>query len=86
VRRDIAGSIATGHGLDDQGVGVPVVWGQEFLLLYVVQVASGAHPVSYSMGRGGLFPGVKRPHLELVLRSREHAWVYTFTSPYVFMA
>jgi hypothetical protein len=46
-------------------------WAQEFSLLHVVQIGSGTHPVSYPMGTGGLFPGVKRPHHQLVLRLRE---------------
>jgi hypothetical protein len=33
--------------------------GQEFLLLYIVQTGSGAHPISYPMGTGGSFPGGK---------------------------
>jgi hypothetical protein len=37
--------IATGYGLDDQGVRVRV--------LHVIQTASGVHPTSYPMGTGG---------------------------------
>jgi hypothetical protein len=51
--------IATGYGLDDQGVGVRVPIGSEFLLLHVVQTGSEAHPTSYPMGTGGSFPGGK---------------------------
>jgi hypothetical protein len=32
---------------------------QEFSLLRLVQTGSGTHPVSYSMGIGGSFPGSK---------------------------
>jgi hypothetical protein len=39
-------------------------WGQEFLLLHVVQTGSGAHPASYPVGDGGFSPGVKRPEHE----------------------
>jgi hypothetical protein len=53
--------IATGYGLDDQGIGVPVPVGSRTFLLHVVQTGSGAHPASYPMGTGGSFPGVKRP-------------------------
>jgi hypothetical protein len=41
--------IATGYGLDDQGV----------TLLHSVQTGSGARPASYSMGTGDSFPGGK---------------------------
>jgi hypothetical protein len=33
-------------------------------LLHSVQTVSGAHPASYSIGTGGLSPGVKRPGRE----------------------
>jgi hypothetical protein len=51
--------IATGYGLDDQGVGVRVPVVQEFSLLQVIQTGSGAHTVSHPMGTGGSFPGDK---------------------------
>jgi hypothetical protein len=80
--------IATGYGLEDGGVRVPV--GKEFSFLHV-QTDPGVHPTSYTMGNGVSFPGVKRPG-----REAEHSpstsvevkamWVYTSTSPYVFMA
>jgi hypothetical protein len=54
--RDSSVGIATGYGLDDRGVGVRVLVGQEFSLLHVVQTGSGARPVSYQMGTGGSFP------------------------------
>jgi hypothetical protein len=53
-------------------------WGQEFLLLRVVQIGSGAHITSYPMGTGALSPKVKRPGREaqLVLRSRKHGSIH----------
>jgi hypothetical protein len=52
--------IATGYGLENQGVRVfESQWGQEFSLLHVVQTGSGVHPTSYPMGTGGSFPGDK---------------------------
>jgi hypothetical protein len=39
-------------------------WGQEFLLLHVVQTGSGVHPTSFTIGTGGSFPGAKRPGRE----------------------
>jgi hypothetical protein len=57
--RDSAVGIATGYGLDNQGVGVRVPVGQKFSLLHAVQTGSGAHPASYPMGTGGSFSGAK---------------------------
>jgi hypothetical protein len=59
--RDNVVGIATGYGLDDRGVGVPVPVGSRILssLLHVVQTGSGAHVASYPMGIGGSFPGGK---------------------------
>jgi hypothetical protein len=62
--RDSVVGIATGHGLNDRGVGVPNSGSQQFSLLHVVQTGSGVHPTSYPMGTGGSFPGVKRPGRE----------------------
>jgi hypothetical protein len=53
--RDSAVGIANGYGLDDQGAEVWVPVGQEFLLLHVVQIDTGAHPASYPLGTGGFF-------------------------------
>jgi hypothetical protein len=66
-------------------------WGQEFSLLHVVQTGSGVHPTSYTMGTGGFSPEVKRPVLEAYHSPPTSAevkktWIYTFTSPYVFMS
>jgi hypothetical protein len=59
MNRDSSAGIATGYGLDDQGVGVRVPRGQKFSLLQVVHTASVAHPTSYTMGNVGSFPGGK---------------------------
>jgi hypothetical protein len=66
-------------------------WGQEFLLLYVVQTGSGVHPTSHPMGTGVSVPEVKRQ-----VREADHSppasaevkkmWIYTSTLPYTFMA
>jgi hypothetical protein len=39
--------IANGYGLDDQGVGVRVPVGQEFLVHHIVQTGYVVHPASY---------------------------------------
>jgi hypothetical protein len=47
-------SIATGYGLDDQGVRVKSpARVKDFFLLHVIQTGSWAHPASYPMGTGG---------------------------------
>jgi hypothetical protein len=65
-------------------------YGQEFLLLRVVQTGSGVHPTSYTMGTGGSFPGVKRPgheahHSPATTAKVKKMWIYVATSPYAFM-
>jgi hypothetical protein len=46
-----------GNGLDTEGSDFESRWEQEFSLLRVIQIGSGAHPVSYPMGTGTSFPG-----------------------------
>jgi hypothetical protein len=60
MSQDSVVSIATGYGLDDQGVEFEFRWGQNFFLLHFVQTALGAHPASYPIIIGGSLPGVKR--------------------------
>jgi hypothetical protein len=55
--RDSIVGMATGYGLDDQGVEFEYRWSQEFSLLHVVQTGSGVHPTSYPMTTGVSFPG-----------------------------
>jgi hypothetical protein len=62
--RDSAVGIATGYGLEDQGVGVRVLVGEDFSILHTVQTSSEAHPAFYPMGTGALSTGVKRPWRE----------------------
>jgi hypothetical protein len=52
----ISVGIATGYGLDGR---VQFLAGAKFSLLHRVQACFGAHPVSYSMGTGGDFTGIK---------------------------
>jgi hypothetical protein len=53
--QDSSVGIATGYGLDDQGIGVRVPIWSKFSLLHVVQIV---HP-SYPMGTAAFFPGGK---------------------------
>jgi hypothetical protein len=82
--------IATGYGLNDQGIGVRDAVRQEFLVLHVVQTGSGAHPASYPMDTGGSFYGVKRAgceadHSPPTSAEAKKTWVCTAIPPYVFM-
>jgi hypothetical protein len=54
-------------------------------------LGSEAHPVSYSMDAGALFPGLKRQELEAdhfppSTAAFKNSWNYIFTPPYVFIA
>jgi hypothetical protein len=89
--RDSVFGIATGYGLDDQGVGVGVPVGSRIFTSLIVQTGSGVHPTSYTMGTGGLSLGVKRPGCEAnhslpTSVEVKIMWIYTSTPPYVFMA
>jgi hypothetical protein len=69
--------IATGYGLDGGGVGV--------------RVSVGVHPTSYSMGTGGISPGVKRQgreadHSPPTSGEVKRMWIYASISPFAFMA
>jgi hypothetical protein len=44
MSRDIVVGLATGYGLEDRGVGVPVPVESRNFLLHVVQTGSGVHP------------------------------------------
>jgi hypothetical protein len=63
---------------------------KELLLLHVVETGSVVHPISYTMGTGSSFPGVKRPGREAdhspTTAEVKKMWIYTSTPPYAFMA
>jgi hypothetical protein len=92
VSRDSVVGIVTGYGLEDRGVGVRVPVGQEFSLLHVLQTDSVAHPASYIQWvPGALSSGVKRSgreadHSPPTSAEIKKMWIYTSTTPYVFMA
>jgi hypothetical protein len=74
---DSAVGIATGYGLDGQGIGARVPVGARFSPLTVVQTSCRAHPGSYRMGTVASFPGDKTTgdmkltfHLQLAPSSR----------------
>jgi hypothetical protein len=55
-----SGSIVSDYGLDDRAIGVRSPAGaKDFSCSLCVQIGSGAHPASCTMGTGGPFPGDK---------------------------
>jgi hypothetical protein len=55
-----SGSIVSDYWLDDRAIGVRFPAGaKDFPTILCVQIGSGAHPASCTMGTGGPFPGVK---------------------------
>jgi hypothetical protein len=89
--RDRAVSIATGYGLDDQGVGVRFPVEAKNFTSPCRPDRLWAHPASYPMRTGGFLLGVKRQGREADLWHKTNAEVkkaciYTSTSPYIFMA
>jgi hypothetical protein len=89
--RDSVARIAAGYGLVDRGAGVRVPVGSRIFISQIVQIGSGVHPTSYTMGTGGTFPGVNRPgreadHLPPTSVEVKKMWIKTSTPPYVFMA
>jgi hypothetical protein len=55
-----SGSIESDYGLDDLEIGVRSPAGaKDFSYSLCVQIGSGAHPASCTMGTGGPFPGAK---------------------------
>jgi hypothetical protein len=90
--RDSEVSIATGYGLDDQGVRVSSPAGLknfQFTMLSRSALRSTQSPIQWVLG--ALSPGVKRPgreadHSPPASAEVKKMWVYTSTPPYVFMA
>ena len=57
--RDVVVRVATHNGLDCSGFDPRR--GKDFVFSLPVQTGPGAHPATYTMGNGYLFPGLKRP-------------------------
>jgi hypothetical protein len=63
MRRVSSVSIVSEYGLDDRAIGVRSPAGaKDFSSILSVQTGSGAHPVSCTMGTGGLSPGRNADH------------------------
>jgi hypothetical protein len=92
--RDSAVGIATGYGLDDQGVGVRVSVGARIFTSPCLSDRLWGPPSLLSIGyRGGgaVSPGVKRPGREADYSPPtsvevKKTWIYTSAPPYAFMA
>jgi hypothetical protein len=54
--------------------------------LHVVQTGSGAHPTSNPMGTGGSLPSGEADHSPPTNAEVKKTWIYTFTTPYAFVA
>jgi hypothetical protein len=55
-----SGSIVSDYGLDDRAIEVrSPAEAKDFSSILCVQIGSGAHPASCTMGTGGPFPGGK---------------------------
>jgi hypothetical protein len=87
--QDSVAGIATGYGLDGQGVGVRVpVGSKDFSTSSRSALGATEPPIQWVLG--ALSPGVKRPR-----READHSppasfevkkiWIYTSTPPYAFM-
>jgi hypothetical protein len=79
----------TGYGLEDR-VSVPGR-GREFSFHLRFHVGFGAHPTSYQMGAGPIYPGLKRSECEvghsgLSVADVKNACSFTFAPPYIFTA
>jgi hypothetical protein len=90
--RDSAVGIATGYGLDNQGVGVRVLVGARIYTFPCHPDPLWGPPRLLSNVYGGaLSLGIKRPkreadHSPPTSAEVKKTWVYTSTSLYVFMA
>jgi hypothetical protein len=89
--RDSAVGIATGYGLDDRGVGVRVLLGQDFHFSMASRPALGPTQPPIQWVPGTLSPGEMRPgreadHSPLTSAEVKNACIYISTSPYVLMA
>jgi hypothetical protein len=82
--------IATGYGLDDQGVGVQVPIGSRIFSTTSRQALGPTQP-PIKWVPGALFLGVKRPgreadHSPPTSAEVKKTWLCTSTPPYAFMA
>jgi hypothetical protein len=92
MTRDSAVGIATGYGLENQGVGVQVLVGERIFTPPRRPDRLWSPPSLLSKGyRGARSPEVKRPgreadHSPPINTEAKKMWIYTSTRPYAFMA
>jgi hypothetical protein len=82
--------LATGYELHDQRSEFESRWRHEFPLLYIVQTDSGTTQPPIHWVPGALPLGIKRPGREAdqsppAWADAKRTWVYTSTTPFVFM-
>jgi hypothetical protein len=89
--RDSSVGIATGYGLDDQGVGVELPGGgKNFHFSTSSRPALGSTQPPIQWVPGPLSPGVKRPgreadHSPPTSAEVKKMWIYTSTTAYAFI-
>jgi hypothetical protein len=90
--RDSAVSIATGYGLDNQGVGVPspgMVKNFHFSMLSTPDLGPTQPPIQWipeGLSLGVKWPGCEADYSPPTSAKVKKTWVYTSTPPYAFMA
>jgi hypothetical protein len=86
MSRDSVVGIATGYGLDDQGVGVRVPVGVRIFTSSCRPDRLWGPPNLLTNGyRGGSFPGREAHHSPPDSAEVKKTWIYTSTPPLVFM-
>jgi hypothetical protein len=90
IEADSAVGIVTGYGLDDRGVRVGVPVGSRIFSTSSRLALESTQPPTQCVP-GALPPGVKRPgresdHSLPTSAEVKKMWIYTSTTPYVFMA
>jgi hypothetical protein len=90
MRRDSSVGIATGYGLDDQGVAFRVPVGSRIFSSRRRPDRLWGPPSLLSNGYRVFFPGLKRPgreddHSPPTSVEVKNTWIYTSAPPYVFM-
>jgi hypothetical protein len=84
--------IATGHGLDDRGVGVRVLVGARHFHLHIIENRLWSTQPVIQWTRWGLSPrgkmaaGREADHSPPTNSAVENTWISTYAPPYVFMA
>jgi hypothetical protein len=90
--RDRLASMEMGYGLEGRGIGVRFPAGErDFLIPKAPRPGSGSTQLPMQGVQGAVSPEVKWPgregdHSHLSSAKNKNTWIYTSTSPHVFMA